>query len=53
MTKQPVEMTLQELTDKRYQLRMELARIEREIEKQRHEQWMNNFNEKHKALLKN
>ena len=43
-------MTLQELTNKRYQLRMELARVEREIEKRRHEQWMNDFKDKHKAL---
>jgi hypothetical protein len=48
MVKKPDEMTLQELTNKRYQLQMELARVEREIEKRRHEQWMDNFNEKHK-----
>lgn len=48
MPKQPVEMTLQELTDKRYKLMMELALVERELEKRRHEQWMNNFNEKQK-----
>ena len=39
-------MTLQELTNKRYQLRMELTRVEREIEKRRHEAWMDNFKEK-------
>ena len=48
MAKQATEMTDQELTNKRYQLQMELARVEREIEKLRHEQWMDNFNEKHK-----
>jgi hypothetical protein len=46
MEKKPEEMNLQELTHKRYRLIMELAKVEREIEKQRHEQWIDNFNEK-------